>query len=99
MSNKKSIIQRNGVLLEYFNASYIYDYAYGDSSHTGNLTNKLLVSQKYDYIMDIYYSNQMSMNFSINESNNLMVIVVVSALAVSLTIISFSKYKKTKIAK
>ena len=96
ITNKKSVIDRNGVLLNYFNSVYIYDYSNGDTSHSGGLTNKLLASQKYNYILNGQLANQLFSNPA-KDRNNILIVVLVSFTTIS-TVSSalFLKSKKHK---
>lgn len=96
ITNKKSIIDRNGVLLNYFNSVYIYDYSNGDTSHSGELTNRLLASQKYNYILNGQLTNQLFSNPT-KDTNNILIVVLISFTTI-LTVSSalFLKSKKHK---
>lgn len=80
LTNKKTVIDRNALLLNYFNSTYIYDYSNGDTSHSGGLTNRLLASAKYNYILSGQQANQLFANLN-KEDNNILIVVIVTFTA------------------
>lgn len=85
----------NGTMINYFNSAYIYDYVSGDSGHTGNMTNKVLVSAKWNYIAE-RYTGSSSSNGIRNNNVNVVVIVVIAVSIIATCSLAYYFINKKK---
>ena len=87
-------LANNNLLLSYFNSAYIYDFVEGDVSHTGLMTNKILVADKWNYIAE---RNNSSGTNTINiVKNNLVIPFVIIYVSISSLMVLSLVYLKRK---
>lgn len=86
----------NGAMLSYFNNCYIYDFERGDTSHTGLMTNKILVKEKWEFIaLQAERNNALSLN-TINSDNNGVIVLYVIIGSIAVLGITYLALRKQK---
>ena len=88
LSTAYQTLSLNGTMLNYFNSSYVYDYVSGDTSHVGNMTNRVLVSDKLNYIAQ-RYSGGASTNSIRTVNSNVALIVMISVSFTAICLFSY----------
>lgn len=85
-------LHNNGLFLSYFENAVIYDYAYGDTSHSGGLSSQYMASAKWAEIVrrnTNQYSNYM--NFINNSYTPILLVVIAFIICSSLGLFIFIK--------